>query len=290
MNWEVIMSLKKGRTTWLLVLSLVFAAAMLVIVAGCGDEGDGESAEMEEFTYAASGTYPPFSFAEGDTITGFDVELGELLAERMGMTPKFLTNPFETIIEGLTSSKYDSVIGSLAITPEREEVVSFTQPYYNSGAQTYVRADNTDITAADSGAQTYVRADNTDITAAEDLDGKEIGVVKASTFLALAQTLTDPDKCIGFDSDVIALQDLIAGRVDAVITDEVVGAVAMMEGLEIKAVGEPMEVSNMGIAVRKDDTELLDKLNAAIDEIKADGSYKALSEKWLGQVLLEGVQ
>jgi len=266
------MSLKKGRTTWLLVLSLVFAAAMLVIVAGCGDEGDGESAEMEEFTYAASGTYPPFSFAEGDTITGFDVELGELLAERMGMTPKFLTNPFETIIEGLTSSKYDSVIGSLAITPEREEVVSFTQPYYTSGAQTYVRADNTDITAA------------------EDLDGKEIGVVKASTFLALAQTLTDPDKCIGFDSDVIALQDLIAGRVDAVITDEVVGAVAMMEGLEIKAVGEPMEVSNMGIAVRKDDTELLDKLNAAIDEIKADGSYKALSEKWLGQVLLEGVQ
>jgi len=265
-------SLRSKRMSWLLVAMMVLAAAMLVVAAGCGESEDGDGEEAEVFTYAASGTYPPFSFSEGGEVQGFDVEIGEMLAEKMGMTPEFVTNPFETIIEGLNSDKYDAVIGSLAITPEREEVVAFTQPYYTSGAQTYVRSDNTTIT--DTG----------------DLVGKEIGVVKASTFLALAQGLTDPDKAIGFDSDVIALQDLIAGRVDAVITDEVVGGVAMMEGLDIKPIGEPMEVTDMAIAVRKDDTELLDKLNAALDEMKADGSYKALSEKWLGQVLLEGVQ
>ncbi len=266
------MSLRSKKKCWLSLAAMILVVAMLLVAAGCGESEEGDGEEAEVFTYAASGTYPPFSFSEGGEVQGFDVEIGELLAEKMGMTPEFVTNPFETIIEGLNSEKYDAVIGSLAITPEREEVVAFTQPYYTSGAQTYVRADNTTITGPD------------------DLAGKEIGVVKASTFLALAEQLTDPDKAIGFDSDVIALQDLIAGRVDAVITDEVVGGVAIMEGLEIKAVGEPMEVTDMAIAVRKDDTELLDKLNKAIDEIKADGSYKALSEKWLGQVLLEGVQ
>lgn len=269
------MSVRLRRPSAVLLV-LLLAAFVACIAVGCGDDGeaadDGASAAKQEFTYAASGTYPPFSFTEGGEVTGFDVELGELLAEKMGMTPKFMTNPFETIIEGLNAEKYDAVIGSLAITPEREEVVNFTIPYYTSGAQTYVREDNTTITEPG------------------DLQGKEIGVVKASTYLALAQTLTDKDKAIGFDSDVIALQDLVAGRVDAVITDQVVGGLAIKKGLEIKAVGEPMEVTDQAIAVRKDDSELLAKLNEALEEAKADGTYKALSEKWLGQVLLEGVQ
>lgn len=271
-DWEVIVSFKQDRAKWLLVVTVVLAVAMLLMVAGCGDEGDGEGAEMEEFTYAASGLYPPFSFAEGDKVTGFDVELGELLAEKMGMTPKFVTNPFETIIQGLNSNKYDAVIGSLTVTEERKQQVDFTIPYYTTGAQIYVAADNTDITSAD------------------DLQGKSIGVVKASTYLEMAQGMTDKDKAIGFDSDVIALQDLVAGRVDAVITDQVVGGLAIKEGLAIKTVGEPMAPADQAIAVRKDSPELLAKLNKAIEEAKADGTYKALSMKWLGQVLLEGVQ
>ena len=205
-------------------------------------------------------------------LTGFDIELGQLLADKMGMTAKPVTNPFETIIEGLNANKYDAVIGSLAITPARQEVVDFTMPYYTSGAQIYVQNDNTTITGA------------------ADLKGKKIGVVKASTYLALAQKITDPSKAIGYESDTIALQDLVVGRVDAVITDQVVGGLAIKKGLAVKPVGDPQETSDQGIAVRKDDADLLKKLNDALTQAKADGSYKALSMKWLGQVLLSDVQ
>jgi polar amino acid transport system substrate-binding protein len=272
--------LRAGRAGILVATLVVLALAVATLVAGCGDDGsstgeatpsDGAS-EKAVFTYAASGTYPPFSFTENGEVTGFDVQLGELLAEKMGMTPEFMTNPFETIIQGLNSNKYDAVIGSLTVTDERKQQVDFTIPYYTTGAQIYVQADNTDIAGPD------------------DLRGKTIGVVKASTYLDMAQEMTDKDKAIGFDSDVIALQDLVAGRVDAVITDQIVGGLAIKKGLAIKAVGEPFAVADQAIAVRKDEPELLAKLNAALEEAKVDGSYKALSEKWLGQVLLSGVQ
>lgn len=257
------------------LLAALLLSAQLVAIGcgGGGDEASPSTSPKATFTYAASGGYPPFSFIDGDKVTGFDIELGELLAEKMGMTPVAVTNPFETIIEGLKTNKYDAVIGSLAITAERQAVVDFSIPYYTSGAQVYVRNDDTTITEVPA-----------------DLKGKSIGVVKASTYLALAQKFTDKNKAMGYDGDTIALQDLIAGRLDAVITDQVVGGAAIMKGLAIKPIGAPMETTDQGIAVRKDEQDLLNKINAALEEAKADGTYKALSEKWLGQVLLEGVK
>jgi polar amino acid transport system substrate-binding protein len=261
----------------------IIAAGAFALVA-CGSNGGGSTssatptadattaAAQATFTYAASGTYPPFSMVENGKLTGFDIELGQLLAQKMGMTPKAVTNPFETIIEGLNAKKYDAVIGSLAVTAARQQVVDFTIPYYTSGAQIYVQESNTSITSA------------------ADLMGKKIGVVKASTYLALAQKMTDPSKAIGYESDTIALQDLVVGRVDAVITDQVVGGLAIKKGLALKAVGTPQETTDQAIAVRKDEADLLKKLNDALTLAKQDGSYKALSMKWLGQVLLSDVQ
>jgi polar amino acid transport system substrate-binding protein len=269
--------------------SVVWGVAIIALIAisvfaltACGSNGSsssgsatptsGATTAAATFTYAASGTYPPFSMVANGKLTGFDIELGQLLAQKMGMTAKAVTNPFETIIEGMNANKYDAVIGSLAITPERQKVVDFTMPYYTSGAQIYVRNDNTTITSA------------------ADLRGKKIGVVAASTYLALAKKLTDPSKAITYQSDTIALQDCVAGRVDAVITDQVVGGLAIKKGLTIKPVGTPQETTDQAIAVRKDEGDLLKKLNDALTQAKQDGSYKALSMKWLGQVLLSGVQ
>ncbi|MGZ5374756.1 MAG: transporter substrate-binding domain-containing protein, partial [Aeromicrobium sp.] len=231
------MSLTTGKTRILLAVLRVLGGAVAAIATGCGGRSGTSDTESQkaDFTYAASGGYPPFSFMESGTVTGFDVQLGELLAEKMGMTPKFVTNPFETIIQGLNSNKYDAVIGSLTVTDERKQQVDFTIPYYTTGAQIYVQVDNTGIAGPD------------------DLKGKSIGVVKASTFLDMAQEMTDKDKAIGFDSDVVALQDLVAGRVAAVITDQVVGGLAIKKGLAIKAVGEPFAVADQAIAVRKDE-------------------------------------
>lgn len=267
-----------------LVVVVVLALGVAVL-AGCGgtdtttttaitttapaEETTSTVEAKGELTFAMSGLYKPFNYKKDGELVGFDVEIGKALAETMGVTPNPVTNPWETILEGLKSKKYDAIIGSMAITEKRLEQVDFTRPYYRSGAQVFVAAGNNTIASP------------------EDLAGKKIGVVKASTFKDIAVTLTDEDKVVGYDSDVIALQDLTSGRIDAVITDAVVGFAAIMEnGLEIKDVAEPLYVDEMGIAVRKEDTALLDELNAALEAIIADGTYDQISQKWLGRNIL----
>lgn len=270
-------------------LVLTTLCLVLLLVAGCGGgqagtqqrsgsgaqqqeqqpSGGDTAADLPDLTFAMSGTYKPFNYVENGELVGFDVDIGKALAERMGRNPVPVTHPWETIIQGLKAGRYDAIIGSMAITEKRLEEVNFTRPYYRSGAQIFVAEDNTTIQGP------------------EDLRGKKIGVVKASTFRDVALELTDEDKVIGYDSDIFALQDLVVGRVDAVITDQVVGFAAMREeGLKIKDVAEPLFIDEMGIAVRKEDTQLLEELNQALEAIIADGTYDAISEKWFGRSIL----
>ncbi|KJS10981.1 MAG: ABC transporter substrate-binding protein, partial [Peptococcaceae bacterium BRH_c8a] len=121
---------------------------------------------------------------------------------------------------------------------------------------------------------------------ADDLKGKKIGVVKASTFRDVALEYTDEKNVTGYDSDVIALQELPTGRIDAVITDQMVGFEAIKNELKIKDVGEPLWVDEMAIPIMKDNTELLEKVNAALEEMIADGTYDTISEKWFGRSIL----
>lgn len=247
---------------------LVISAALLT---GCG--GNKEAAttgekEKAKFTYAMSGLYKPFNYKEGDKLVGFDVEIGEEIAKRMGMEPNPVTNPWETIIQGMKAGKYDAIIGSMAITEERKKQVDFSRPYYRSGAQIFVSDANDSIKAAD------------------DMKGKKIGVVKASTFRDVALKYTSEDKVIGYDSDVIALQDLPTGRIDAVITDQLVGIMAINSGLKIKDVDKPLWVDEMAIPVNKDKAELLSNINAALEEMIKDGTYEKISTKWFGRNIL----
>src|SRR5665648_104875 len=278
------MTKKLGITLLLLMMVATFA----VVGSGGGDsEGNGDTTDAPDttddgsratdeatapsgsFNYAMSGLDKPFNYSDSGELVGFDVEIGAEIAKRMGMEANPVTNPWETIIEGLKSEKYDAIVGSMVITDERLEQVNFSRPYYRSGAQIFVSEDNEDITGE------------------ADLAGKKIGVVKASTFRDIAIELTDEDNVVGYDSDVIALQDLPTGRVDAVITDQVVGFSAINEnGMPIKDVGEPLYIDEMGIAVRLDDTQLLEDINAALEEMIADGTYEEISSKWLGRNIL----
>lgn len=264
---------KKTKWTAALLTTVLFSSLAL---AACGSgsgtapaAGGESSAGKKDFTYAMSGVYKPFSFKENGTLTGFDVEIGQALAEKMGMNAVPITNPFETIIQGLLSKKYDSIIGSLTVTEERQKTIAFTNPYYRSGSQVFVAEDNTTIKSKD------------------DLKGKRIGVVKASNYLDWAKKLTDADKITTYDSDITALLDLPTGRLDAVITDQVVGLRFMKEGGgKVKDVGEPLSYDEQAIGVRKEDRETLDKINKALDEIVKDGTYEKISQKWFGRNIL----
>ncbi|EMA6343710.1 ABC transporter substrate-binding protein [Bacillus cytotoxicus] len=239
------------------------------ILGACSKESRTTSTDgKKEFRYAMSGLYKPFNYKENDgKLMGFDIEIGEALAKKMGMKPAPVTNPWETLIQGLQAKKYDVILGSMAITEERLKAVSFTKPYYRSGAQIFVSKQNDSISSVD------------------DLKGKKVGVVKASTFKALVEKQTD--KITEYDSDLTALMDLEPGRVDAVITDQMVGLRMIKEGnSSIKEAGKPLNLDEMAIAVRKDDKKMVDKVNKALDEIIKDGTYEKISKKWFGRNIL----
>lgn len=247
---------------------ILLTLTVLFTVAACADDnasGSDSSEKKEDFTFAMSGLYPPFNYKDNGELVGFDVEIGNALAKEMGMNPKPVTNPWETILSALKSNRFHAIIGSMAITDERKKEVSFTSPYYESGAQIFVSKERKDIQSAD------------------DIKGKKIGVVVSSTFEDLAKEYSD--QVSTYNSDVTALQDLLVeGRLDAVITDKLVGMYAINQNdLGIKPAGEALYTDQMGIAVNKDDKQLLEELNQALEAIKEDGTYEKISKKYFGE-------
>ena len=239
-----------------------------------GSEGSSEGGsdldlvEEGKFTTASSGLYKPFNFTEGGTLTGFDIDISNALSEEMGLEPNPVTTPWETIIQGLTTNRFDAIIGSMAITEEREKQVSFSDPYYYSGGVIFVREGNTEITSE------------------ADLEGVKIGVVGQSTYDTAAKKYTDDIQY--YNSDVVALQDLaIEGRLDAVITADVVGFEAQKAGLEVEMVGDPLWIEQAAVAVNKEDEELLAAVNEALAAIIENGKYEEISNKWFERNLLD---
>ncbi len=257
---------------------LTAIAATAMLIAGCGDEeannagsdagSDLNLLEDGKLTYASSGLYKPFNYTDGGELTGFDVEIGAAIAEEMGLEPNPVTTPWETITQSLLGNKFDVIIGSMAITAERAERVNFSDPYYYSGGMMFVPEGSDEISSA------------------EDLEGKRIGVVAQSTYDTAAQEYTDDIKY--YNSDVVALKDLtVEGRLDAVITADVVGFEAIANGMEIKEVGDPLWIEQAAVAIRKDDEKLLEEINKALQAIIDNGTYEEISNKWFQRNLLD---
>jgi polar amino acid transport system substrate-binding protein len=259
--------IKDGVSKMMKIKALLTMAAVMILLAtaGCGgkDNAADKSAPQarETFTYAMSGQYKPFNFfTESNELTGFDVEIGQALAEKMGMEAKPVATPWNGLISGLKAEKYSAILGSMTITPERQQEVDFSDPYYISGPNLFVRGDSA-------------------ITGIKDIKkDMPVGVLISSVYDQEARKYTDNVK--NYTSDVTALQDLDKGRVEAVITDRFVGKIAAAEQkLNIKNVGDLIFVENIGIALRKNDP-LRDRVNQALKEIKEDGTYLAISKKY----------
>ncbi|RIW37726.1 amino acid ABC transporter substrate-binding protein [Bacillus salacetis] len=243
-------------------LLLLLTSAALISACGTNDDANGEgSGDGETFTYAASGEFKPFSVTSGDgTMTGFDIDVAEAVAEEMGMEPEQKKFKFSGIVEGVQSGRFDAAVASHTITEERAEKVAFSTPYYYSGPQIFVRPDST-------------------VETLEDLEGMEIAVSKGSTYADTASEVTDEIQ--SYDSDVVALEALSKGKHDAVITDFVTGKEAINAGLELEA-RELLGRSEQAIAVAKDNEELLKKINEALDTLRENGTLAEISEEYFG--------
>lgn len=233
-------------------------------------EGDGSLQRVLDagvLVVVGSGGYPPFNFYgadDPDTPIGYDVDTGKAIAERLGVELDYQTSDWDGLPDGLRAGRYDAILGSMADTEARREIVSFTVPYYYSGAQLIVRADS-------------------GITGPDDIDGLDIGVITGETYVDDALNLGAND--VHYAEVNTILLEVIGGRIDGMITDRMVAVFGIQEiarGDELMMAGELIRLEKAAVALRQEDVELREKISEIIEEMHADGTLTELSLEWLG--------
>ncbi len=244
---------------------LAASAAVLAISLGAAHAQD------MKVRIGTEGAYPPFNNLEADgSLVGFDIDIARALCEEMNAECEFITQDWDGIIPALQAGKFDAIIASMSITEERMEKVDFTNKYYNTPPAVAVPKDS-DINGS----------------SPEDLAGKVIGVQGSTTHSNYAEaTYTDSEVRQYPTADEYKL-DIVNGRLDAVVDDIIVLEewLATDDGACCRIAGTITPVDEIhglgaGIAVRKGETELVEKFNAAIDAIRANGKYKEINDKY----------
>lgn len=260
------------KTMRRIILGVIFSI-MLFALIGCqsSDETTYDKIQSSgEMTFAMTGAYPPFNFINDDgELAGFDIDIANALADEMGITAVPVTTAWDGILGGLTSKRFDTIIGSMAITESRLEEVNFTDPYYYDGAQFFVLSES-------------------EVTSLDALVDGTVGAVTGTTFHDMLKEKENVADIMQFESDVDNFMALEQGRMDGLVTGIFVGLQAPEKyDVDIVPAGEMLYAEEIGIAVRKDDAMLLEKLNEALSTIIENGTYKEISEKWFGVNLLE---
>lgn len=247
---------------------MVLTIILIVSLVGCSKK---EKTTLEtikekgEMTFAMTGAYPPFSFVDKDgKLVGFDIDIANAIAKEIGVEAKPVTTAWDGIIAGLTGKRFDTIIGSMAITEERKQKVAFSDPYYIDGAQLFVKSDSK-------------------INGISELKGAKIGAVTGTTFAQELRKYSNIKQVVNFDSDVDNMKNLELGRIDGLVTAKLVGLYSAKENnINIKPSGNALYDENIGIAIRKEDQDLVDAINKALKKIKEDGTYEKISIKWFG--------
>jgi cystine transport system substrate-binding protein len=215
------------------------------------------------------GTYAPFTYHDPSGLTGFDVDIARAIAQRLGVNAKFIEGKWDGLIAGLDAGRYDAVINQVDITAARKAKYDFSDPYISSQIVLIVRSDNTSINAFD------------------DLKGKPTATTLTSNFGKLAQK---------YGAQVVAVQDfneaielLLSGRVEAVINDKLSFRDFKKHKpnakVKIVASDKSMEFSKSGVLVRKNNPQLVMAIDKALANMKADGTYTKIFEKYFGKDL-----
>lgn len=254
----------------LIVLGLVMVLTLSLLGSGCSkkeqqEQGDNSLERVKdagEITFSMSGGYPPFNYYdENNQLVGFDIDVCNEVAKRLGVKFKPVPNEWSGIVEGLRAGVYDGILGSMAITEEREKVVDFTIPYYYSGAQVLVTEDSS-------------------FQNVEELQGKKVGLATGTTFENDANNLKADVKL--YKDDNQTLMELQNKNLDAVITDRVVGVTAMNKGeFKVKLLGNPLRSEDIAVAFRQEDDALREAVNEILQAMHDDGTLSTLSDKWL---------
>ena len=255
------------------LLSLILIAVLLItITVGCTKkQTDLNTFEKVKssgvLTMGLDDSFPPMEYRDDkNTLIGFDIDLGNALAEKLGVKAEFVATDFSGIIEALKVGKFDLILSCLSITDERKEKILFSEPYIMEGQIVAVKKENA----------------STIVTPA-DLTGKIVAAQLGSTSEEAAKKLEGLKELKAYDKVTEAFHDLSIGRVDAVVVDELVGMYYISSSANSYAVlSDKLTDEPVGIGFKKEDVELQTAVQKAFDELKANGTLTEISKKWFG--------
>ena len=274
------------RRTFISLMSVMAAAGVLTL-SGCSNSSGSTAASgtaasvapaagdqlsniqsSGKLIVALEGAWQPWSYHdESDTLVGYDVEVSRAIAEKLGVEPEYVESDWDSLFAGLDAGRFDIVCNGVEVTDERAKTYDFTTPYG------YIHT------------ALAVRKDNEDIKSFEDLKGKTTANSLASTYMELAESYGATVQ--GIDTLEETIQLLTAGRIDATLNADVsfYDYLNVHPDADFKLVAQTEDASHVAIPVRKgdDSASLLEAINTAIEELRADGTLKALGEKYFGQ-------
>lgn len=259
----------KSRVSLLLLALAVSGLALFA--AGCGSDDDGTTGGGgETLTVGSDIPYPPFEQGKAGNYTGFDIELMEAIAGKIGRTAEFQDTSFDTIFRDLAQGRFEAVASATTITDEREQTVDFTNPYYFSEQAILVEVGS-------------------DIDSVEGLEGGTIGVQQGTTGEEFVEEKGNAGELRPYPQGPDAVNALKSGVLDAVVLDIPVAENAVEAGGDIEISAAIPTEEEYGFAVKQGETELLEEMNEALEELKDDGTFTTIYEKWFKRAPTEAL-
>ena len=243
-------------------LALVAAAGLLAVSAVQARSIE-DIRKSGTIVVASEGKFAPFNFVDNGKLTGFEIDVANAVAARLGLKVEWKTMGFDGLLVGLQQDRWDMVIASHGVTEERAKAVTFANPHYCTGG----------VIISKDGA----------IRTAKDLTGKVVGVQTGTTYYDNAKKLPVKD-VRNFPQDNSARAALETGHVDAWVTDKFVGkaSLAATPATALK-MGDFLFTEKIAAAVGKGNAGLVAEVNKALAAIMADGTYAAISKKWFNE-------
>ena len=257
------------------IAALAAVAAMVVSMAACGSTNsdadksttgsaaeESQNAGKDTLVMATNATFPPYEYVDGEEYKGIDIEISQAIADDLGMKLQVDDMDFDSIIPAITTGKADMSLAGMTVTEDRKKNVNFSDSYAK-------------------GIQSIIVTEDSEIASPDDLEGHKIGVQESTTGHIYCADDYGEDNVIAYTTGANAVEALKAGKVDAVVIDNE-PAKAFVEANEgLKLLDTAYTEEDYAIAINKDNTELLDKVNAALKELKDDGTLDEIIAKYI---------